>query len=149
MIINFYQLSKTPIEEALPSLLEKILSTSGKAVVLCRDEKLIKTLDDVLWQVGGTRFIPHGTDNDDFKEQQPVFLTSVNDNPNGAKFLVNVGVMEDEFYQNFDKTLMLFSQADAKETEAARILWKNLKSSGSAELKYFKQNDKGNWEEAA
>ncbi len=148
-VINFYQLSKTPVEEALPVLLEKILSANGRAIVLCKDKKLLKNLDEALWSVGGTRFIPHGTEAEDFKEQQPIFLTPTNDNPNNAKFLVHIGVISDDNYKDFEKTLMIFNQADMSETQSARDLWKKLKSDDTNELKYFKQNEKGGWEEAA
>ncbi|MDX1948995.1 MAG: DNA polymerase III subunit chi [Rickettsiales bacterium] len=147
-MISFYQLSSSPIEQALPVLLEKILSTGNRAVLLCKNKDLLKELDKSLWAVGGTRFLPHGTEDEDFKAEQPIYLTSANDNPNGAKFLVNIGILDDDFYQNFERTLVIFNQADKQETDNARKLWKALKSNENLILKFFKQNEKGSWEES-
>ncbi len=146
-MISFYQLSSSPIEQALPVLLEKVISTGNRAVLRCKDKNLLNEIDNALWAVGGTRFLPHGTENEDFKEAQPIYLTSANDNPNGAKFLVNIGVLDDDYFKNFERTLLIFSQADSKETENARKLWKSLKSNENLSLKFYKQNEKGGWEE--
>ncbi len=144
--ISFYHLSKTNLEEALPKLLEKILSVEGRAVVLCDDAK-IKPIDDVLWLVGGTRFIPHGTANDNDPELQPVYITDKEENPNNANFLVAISSMNNNFHKKFERTLLVFSGSSETELANARSLWKELKTEPANELKYFLQNEKGAWEE--
>jgi DNA polymerase-3 subunit chi len=145
--ISFYHLSKTNLEEALPKLLEKVLETNGKAVVLCNDDGKVKLIDGLLWSVGGKRFIPHATANDNDVEMNPVFITAKEENPIEANFLVNLKLEDSDFYSKFQRTLLVFNGSTDSELTYARALWKKLKSDASFELKYFQQNDKGIWEE--
>ncbi len=145
--ISFYHLSKTNLEEALPKLLEKVLETSGKAIVLCGDDSKVKIIDGLLWSVGGKRFIPHATANDNDIEHNPVFVTSKQENPIKANFLVDIKFDGSEYYKDFQRTLLIFNGSSDSELNYARAQWKKLKSENSSELKYYLQNEKGNWEE--
>jgi len=145
--ISFYHLSKTNLEEALPKLLEKVLETGGKAVVLCNDESRVKLVDGLLWSVGGKRFIPHATANDNDVEHNPVFVTAAQENPIPAKFLVDISAVDSGYYNDFERSLFVFSGSSEMELSNARNLWKKLKGDSSFELKYYQQNDKGIWEE--
>ncbi len=145
--VSFYHLSKTNLEEALPKLLEKVLDSDGRAVVICENDSRVKLIDDLLWSVGGTRLIPHGTANDNFPELQPVFVTEKQENPNDANFLVSFNSRDEGFYKSFQRTLVVFSGSSEAELNDARGLWKKLKSDSAYELKYFLQNEKGLWEE--
>jgi DNA polymerase III subunit chi len=147
MQISFYHLSKTNLEEALPKLLEKVLETDGKAIVLCNDEGNVKLIDGLLWSVGGKRFIPHATANDNDIEHNHVFVTAVEENPINANFLVKLKFDDSEYYKDFQRTLLIFNGSADSEINYARGLWKKLKSDSSYELKYFLQNDKGMWEQ--
>ncbi len=145
--VSFYHLSKTNLEEALPKLLEKVLEIDGKAIVLCNDAGKVKLVDGLLWSVGGKRFIPHATANDNDIEHNPIFVTSTEENPINANFLVNLKFDDSDFYSKFQRTLLVFSGSSDSELNHARGLWKKLKGDSSFELKYYQQNDKGAWEE--
>jgi len=145
--ISFYHLSKTNLEEALPKLLEKVLETDGKAVVLCNDAGNVKTIDGLLWSVGGRRFIPHATANDNDIEYNPVFITATEENPIEANFLVNLKFKDSDYYKNFQRTLLIFNGSAEPEINFARAQWKKLKADATCELKYFQQNEKGVWEQ--
>ena len=85
--ISFYHLTKTNLEDALPKLVEKILSTESRAVVLTEENK-VEIIDKLLWSVGGRRFIPHFSEKDlDGKTEDeialhPVYVTSKEENAN-------------------------------------------------------------------
>lgn len=144
--ISFYHLSKTNLEEALPKLLEKVLENDGKAVVLCNDEGKVKIIDGLLWSVGGKRFIPHATANDNDVEHNPVFVTAEEENPISANFLVDIKFKNSDYYSKFQRSLIVFNGASEAELNYARAVWKKLKDDSSYELKYYQQNEKGNWE---
>ncbi len=144
--VSFYHLSKTNLEEALPRLLEKVLETGGKAVVQCVDEGGVKLIDGLLWSVGGRRFIPHATANDNDVEFNPVFVTAQEENPISANFLVDLQMINSQYHGNFQRSLVIFSDSSA-DLDRARSFWKELKADPSNELKYYQQNDKGGWEE--
>ena len=148
--ISFYHLTKTSVEEALPKLLEKMLETGVKTQIVFENQQQLENLDKALWSVGGTRFIPHGTEKDDFADQHPVFLTTSNDNnPNSAEFYVSVGkvINDEDNYHKYKRNFVIFNGFDDEETHYARGLWKKLKSNEKSELKYYKQDEKGSWKE--
>lgn len=145
--ISFYHLSQTNLEEALPKLLEKVLDTNGKAIVLCNDDGKVKIIDGLLWSVGGKRFIPHATANDNDIEHNPIYVTAEATNPIDANFLVDLKFDGETHYKDFQRTLLVFSGSSEAELNYARGLWKKLKDDSSYELKYYQQNEKGGWEE--
>lgn len=82
--IQFYQLTVTPLERALPKLLEKALAGSRRAVVYCGSEERAEQLNQLLWTYDPNSFLPHGTAKDGNAERQPVYLAASRENPNEA-----------------------------------------------------------------
>ena len=56
----------------------------------------VEALNRALWTYGRDSFLPHGTRDDGFAEDQPMFLTDQADYPNGATVLVLVDGAEAE-----------------------------------------------------
>lgn len=143
---SFYHLTTSNVEEASPKLMEKLLDSGAKAVVLLNNRQMLESLDNAFWSVGGTRFIPHGIEDDtENKDLQPLYLTTNQENPNNADFLVMVGKPNGEFYKEFEKNIIIFSSANNDDLENARSLWKELKANDNFELKYYQQDEKGGW----
>ncbi len=147
--VSFYHLTRTPLEQALPQLLEKILAKGSKAIVLLKDEGQVKEVDKALWTYKAESFLPHGTNQSGNAQRQPVYVTCEVENLNGADFIVSVGGAGDySFITSFDRCLDIFNGHDATEVSAARERWKNYKSKEKLDLTYWKQDDKGRWEKA-
>lgn len=143
---SFYHLTTSNTEEALPKLMEKLLDSDAKGVVLFNNQQMLESLDKAFWSVGGTRFIPHGIEADnENKELQPLYLTTKEENPNNAEYLIIAGKPDKDFYKNFEKNIIIFSSANNDELESARKLWKDLKANDNFELKYYQQDEKGSW----
>jgi len=47
--VRFYHLTKQPLEQALPDLLERVLGLGKKAVIKVRDADTVKTMSKHLW----------------------------------------------------------------------------------------------------
>lgn len=148
MQVSFYQLKVKPLSEALPVLMEKVLQSSGRAVILCADDTKLAEVDKYLWSVGGTRFLPHGSANEDYPELQPIYLALKEENPNKANFLVVLNGQKTEFGKGFERVIDIFDGNNEEETANARKRFAEFKKEG-AELKFFKQDDSGKWAEAA
>ncbi len=146
--ISFYQLTNTPLEKALPLLMEKVLASGKRGLVLVKEEAKLKTLDNVLWTYSSPKFLPHGTEKDGQAEKQPIFLTQKEENPNKAEMLVLVDGQEPAFLPEFSRVLDVFDGRDETQLAAARARWAKYKHQG-LKTKYFRQNEKGGWEEAA
>jgi DNA polymerase-3 subunit chi len=147
MKISFYHLTKSALEEALPKLCEKMLETDKNVHLWCKDAEQLEILDKTLWSVGGRRFIPHGTESEDFTEQQPILLTTSEENINKASFLVVTNPLaSDEIYKNYERVFIIFSGFSDDHLSASRHLWKKYKNMQNVEIEYFQQDEKGGWQ---
>lgn len=145
--ISFYHLTKTTIDEALPKLLEKVLESDSRAIIKVSNDNDAKHYDDLLWSLGGTRIVPHGVEGRGDDKYQPVLISKSEENVNDATFLVTIGRDEGDWFSNFDRSLYIFNGNDNEELEFARSKWKKLKDNKDLVLKYYFQNEKGNWQE--
>ena len=85
--IDFYHLQKQTLEEVLPKLLMKSYSSGKKVVIKIGTEERLEQMNSYLWTFQDESFLPHGSKKDGFAEQQPIWLTLQDDNPNAAEFL--------------------------------------------------------------
>jgi DNA polymerase-3 subunit chi len=82
--VLFYHLQNQPLERVLPELLEKCLERQWRVVVQLGSEERRDALDAHLWTYRDEGFLPHGTTKDGNAAHQPVWLTTGDENPNGA-----------------------------------------------------------------
>src|SRR5690606_18173117 len=85
--ISFYHLQGSSLEQALPRLLERDAEGGKRAVVMMGSTERVQTLNNVLWTYQRDSWLPHGSAKDGNAEDQPVWLTAEDENPNGASFL--------------------------------------------------------------
>ena len=143
--ISFYHLTTSPLERALPRLLEKILGSHQRAVIVCASQERLDFLNSALWTLGRTSFIPHGTVNEGFAEDQPIWLTLKDENPNGSTFLIQTDNVDSPSLSTFERCLDLFDGNDSDSLNLAREKWKKYKAAGHT-LTYWKQSETGAWE---
>jgi DNA polymerase-3 subunit chi len=146
MRVDFYHLQTSPLERALPQLLEKVVQSGQRAVVLAASEDRVEALADLLWTYNPNSWLPHGTRKDGTAGDQPVWLTDREENPNGARILVLTDGMSSDRMADFDRCLDMFNGASDEATAAARDRWKAAKAAGH-ELHYWQQTDTGGWQE--
>lgn len=143
---GFYHLTRTALEPALGRLLERVLASGQRAVVVASSTERVEALNRALWTFGRDSFLPHGTRDDGFAEEQPVFLTDRPDFPNDAKVLILVDGAELEPPAQFTRGLYLFDGNDHDAVAQARALWRRLQARGAA-LTYWQQTERG-WHQA-
>lgn len=143
--IGFYHLTVSPLERTLPRLLEKILAVKKRAVILCATQERLDFLNAVLWTGGKISFIPHGSTQEGFPEDQPIWLTLQDENPNGAEFLIQIEGAESPSLSTYKRCLDLFDGADDAAVMAARNRWAKYKASKHA-VTYWTQTPTGEWE---
>ena len=123
--ISFYHLERSPLEQALPKLLEKTLAAGKRALVLASSDERVEALAQTLWTYDPGSWLPHGTPKDGNPEDQPVWLSTDPETPNHAMPVVS------------DPTV-----------QAARDRWKAYKAAGH-DLTYLQQTAQGGWEKKA
>jgi DNA polymerase III subunit chi len=142
--ISFYHLTTTPLERALPKILEKSLAAGLRSVVMVENEEQAELLGQVCWTYDPSAFLPHGGPNDPRPEKQPIYITSKPEAPNQPNMLVVTDGSELELSPELKKVIDLFDGQNPASVEKARARWKNYKAAGHT-LTYFKQNESGGW----
>jgi DNA polymerase-3 subunit chi len=152
MEIWFYHLTRQPLDRALPTLLVRSLERGWRAVVQATSEERVAALDEWLWTYSEESFLAHGVARDGDFENQPIFLTTGPDNPNGAKVRFFIEGAEIEpvvaIDAGYDRCILMFDGNDEVELQGAREQWRALKARGQ-NLSYWRQNDNGGWEKMA
>ncbi len=146
--IAFYHLQRSPLEQALPRLLEKTLAAGKRAVVLAGSEERVEALAMTLWTYHQDSWLPHGTAKDGAAEHQPIWLSPRDENPNDATFVFLTDSMDTGAIDAFERCFDLFDGNDEAALTAARQRWKTRKDSGHA-VTYWQQTDRGGWEQKA
>jgi len=146
--IGFYHLTRTPLEQALPKLLGRVLAGGGRALVQVVSAERLAALDAALWVCQDPDWLPHGTPATGHAELQPIWLTPEDASaPNAARFLFLVDGAESARLGDYDRVLDLFDGGDDAALAAARARWKTAKAAGH-ELAYWQQGARG-WEKKA
>ena len=143
--VGFYQLSRWPLERALPRLLERAAAQGLRCVVRFASAERLAQINAYLWTYDADSFLAHGGPEDGHTSEQPVYLTCVEENPNAATVLLLAEGAEAGDRDAYDRCLDLFNGADAHALAAARARWKTLKEAGYP-LAYWAQTDDGRWE---
>jgi len=146
--IGFYHLTRWPLEQALPRLLEKVLASGLRAVVLAGSPERVQALSDRLWTYQPDSWLPHGCARDGEAASQPVWLTHEDENPNGATVLVACDGAVPQAVEGFARCLDMFDGTDPQAVAAARTRWKRWKEEGHV-LAYYQQSESGGWVEKA
>ena len=146
--VLFYHLERQPLEAVLPALLEKTLERGWRAVVQAGSEERLEALDTTLWTYREDSFLPHGTARDGHGAEQPIYLTTGDETPNGAgvRFLVDGAAAAS--FAGFVRMVFLFDGNDGEQLSRARGQWAAAKSAGCTAT-YWQQSDSGRWDKKA
>ena len=144
--VAFYQLSKSPLEVVLPTLLQNTLKLEKRAVVLTGSKERLKTISSFLWTSQPGSWIPHGSKTEGNSTNQPIWLSTHFENPNSAVYLFLIDGIVIEEFDNFRRCFDIFDGKDDSVLSEARDRWKYHKQAGH-ECKYYQQDLDGKWKE--
>jgi DNA polymerase III subunit chi len=142
--IGFYHLLTTPLERALPRLLERASGLGHRIVIRAASPERVEHLNALLWTYDDASFLPHGSGRDGNPAAQPIWLSDRAENPNGATILFLVDGVEAEDMAAFARCIDMFDGNDEAAVEAARGRWRHAQTAGHA-LTYWQQTASG-WE---
>jgi DNA polymerase-3 subunit chi len=142
--IGFYHLRTTPLDRALPRILERALAEGHRVVVLAGSTERVLHLDALLWSYDDASFLPHGSAREGQAERQPVWLTAADENPNAATMLVLVDGARSARLAGYARCCDIFDGNDPEAVAAARERWRETKTAGHT-LVYWEQSQ-GKWE---
>lgn len=146
MQVDFYHLTRQPLDRVLPQIAEKVLATGARLLIVVADDDERARLDRHLWTYSTDSFLPHaqlGTGDD---RAQPILLAPDINAANGAKSIALADGIWRPDALDFDRAFHFF---DEERIRDARAAWKLLKDRDGVQPRYWKQNDAGRWEQAA
>jgi DNA polymerase-3 subunit chi len=142
--IGFYHLLTTPLERALPRLLERARAQGYRIVVRAASSERVEHLNTLLWTYDEASFLAHGSARDGNPASQPIWLSDGEDNPNDATMLVLLDGVEAEDVASFARCADFFDGNDDAAVASARERWRRAAASGHT-LTYWQQTAAG-WE---
>ena len=143
--VSFYHLLHTPLDRALPKLIQKVLESGARAVIRTGSAERAEALSSVLWTFDQNSFLPHGTARDGNADRQPVWITPDDENPNGADILVLTDGAAAGDIAAWRRCLEMFDGRDDAAVAEARRRWSDYKAADH-ELTYWQQTERGGWE---
>ena len=143
MRADFYQLSQTPVEGALPALAVKMREAGARVLVVSADPAQLSRISDALWAVKDN-FLAHGMAGGPHDARQPILLAGTLDAANDARFLALADGRWRAGAEAFERVFMLF---DGSTIDDARATWRSLDGLDGLIRKYWRQDRKG-WVEA-
>ena len=143
MRADFYQLSQTPVEGALPALAVKMREAGARVLVVSADPAQLGRISDALWAVKDN-FLAHGMAGGAHDARQPILLAGTLDAANEARFLALADGRWRAGAEAFERVFMLF---DGSTIDDARATWRSLDGLDGLIRKYWRQEGKG-WVEA-
>lgn len=142
MLVDFYQLGRTPLEQVVVSIAQRLLAEDSRLLIVAADEVLLGRLDRFLWDQGPTSFLPHAIAGGADDARQPLLLSTEPDAPNLARNMLIADGEWREAALGFDRAFYLF---DSASLEGARLAWKLLVGREGVERRYWAQDEAGKW----
>lgn len=146
--VYFYHLTRSPLETALPMLLERALGAGWRVAVRGADAGRLAWLDERLWLGNEDGFLAHGIAGGRHDGLQPVLLTT-GALPAGFACLMAFDGAEVAASEvaGIDRACILFDGNDPAALDRARGQWKALTSAGLAAVYWSEES--GRWQKKA
>jgi DNA polymerase III subunit chi len=142
--VDFYHLTRSPVNAVLPVIAERLLGGGERLLVCAGDDALRLGLDKCLWDYRADSFLPHGQAGGDHDDTQPILLSDDTAAPNGAHNIA----LADGIWRNaalgFDRAFFFFT---SETIDDARAAWRGLGDRNEVERHYWKQDEAGKWRE--
>jgi len=138
MQVNFWQLSRDPVERVVALIAERTRGAGEKLLVVAADEAQRATMSGALWEAKPTAFLANGENN---AERQPILFSGECAAANGARYAVLADGEWRDGAEAFERVFLLFGEAGLS---GARALWRKFDGREDVERSYFAQED-GKW----
>ncbi len=141
MQVDFYQLSRDPVEQALPGIAAKVLENGGRLLVVSDDPAQLERISRGLWEAGPDSYLANDRADAPMPQAQPILLSPHCDPANGARMIALAdGQWRDEALA-FERAFYFFDDATIA---GARESWRTLSKADGVTPRFWKQ-DGGRW----
>ncbi|HLD95591.1 MAG TPA: DNA polymerase III subunit chi [Alphaproteobacteria bacterium] len=147
--VIFYGLTLSPLEKALPKLLEKVYESSKRALVIVESLERLQTLNVNLWTYSSGAFLPHLSDQDDMnlQEVQPILLSTQENFINKPTILVSTFEYFPKKPEVYEKILYVLDISTPQFLKSTQTLMKRYQDQGAL-VTFWKQSKEKGWEKS-
>ncbi len=144
--VDFYRLTRDPVERVLPAIATRILDGGNRLLVVAAAAMQRQAIDEALWTLQPASFLPHGAAGSPDEAIEPILLAGTLGTPaiNGA---THVALADGEWREEalaFERAFLLF---DNSRIDDARATWRALTTAEGVEIHFWKQDERGRWSE--
>lgn len=143
MRVDFYHLTRQPVERVLPRIAERLLADGARLLVVAESEEARARLDQALWGYAPDSFLPHGMAGGEDDARQPVLIAAAPQATNAARNIALADGVWRDAALDFDRAFHFFGEDHIVEARAA---WRALAGKDGVERNYWKQGESGGWE---
>ena len=144
MKIDFWQLSRDPVEKVTALIAQRVLDQGERLLVVSAEAQHRAIISKGLWQAGPESFLANGEEGTAGSDRQPILLSDTVNATNGASHAIFAdGQFRDALH--FARVFLLF---DDTTLEHARQTWKALSDRDGLERSFFRQ-EAGKWVKVA
>ncbi|MEM6858259.1 MAG: DNA polymerase III subunit chi [Pseudomonadota bacterium] len=144
MKIDFWQLSRDPVEKVAALIAARVLSQGERLLIVSKSADQRAAIAKGLWEAGPESFLANGEASAAGAERQPILLSDTIEAANGASHAIFAdGAFRDA--PGFARSFLLFDEATLQH---ARQTWKALSDREGLERAFFRQ-DGGKWVKVA
>lgn len=136
MRVDFYQLSRDPVEQVLPAIAQKLMDDGARLLVVDGREGALAQLSRALWEWRPDSFLAHGICGEGEDALQPLLLGTRPEAANAARNIALAdGLWRDEAL-SFDRAFYFF---DETTIAGARECWRALKGREGVAPHFWRQ----------
>jgi len=147
--ILFYHLERQPLDQVLPSLLEKTRERGWRAVVRTVNAERATALDEHLWSYREESFLTHALAAHAGPGEEAIVIAIDEPDLNEPQVSFHIdGAALPESPDAYERIVVLFDGNETVALENARSQWKDIRDKGLAAT-YWQQNEQGRWEKKA
>ena len=141
MQVDFYQLSRDPVDRVLPAIAARILGLGERLLVVAQDEAQLERISAGLWNGPPESFLAHGRAGEGSEAMQPVLLAQDCSSANGARHVAIADGLWREEALDFERAFYFF---DALTVDGARESWRALSKREGIMPRFWRQ-EQGKW----
>ena len=141
MQVDFYQLSRDPVDRLLPAIAARVLGLGERLLVVAQEETELDRISAGLWNGPPESFLAHGRTGEGAEAVQPILLAQHCSAANGARHIAIADGLWREEALEFERAFYFF---DSLTVDGARESWRALSKREGVEPRFWRQ-EQGRW----
>jgi len=141
MQLDFWQLSRDPVERVVALIAERARGAGERLLIVAEDAGQRQAMSRALWETKPEAFLAHGEAGAAHASRQPILLSGECSAANDARYVVLADGIWREQAEAFERVFLLFGDEG---TPAARGVWRQFDRRDGVQRSYYAQED-GKW----